>query len=138
MLGIREQSIYGKKDYNALCEYIRSVCDEIGIQADIYQSNHEGDIVDRIQAAYEIYDAFVINAAAYTHTSIAIPDAVKAVNVPAVEVHLSNIYEREEFRHISYLKSACIESFYGKGFESYKEAILFLFNKLNRVKNNIN
>ena len=103
MLGIREPNIYGRQDYNALCELIRETCRGLGIQVEIFQSNHEGAIVDRIQEAYGREDGIVINPAAYTHTSVAILDALKAVNLPACEVHLSNIYEREEFRHHSYI-----------------------------------
>lgn len=128
MLGIREPDIYGKEDYNSLCCYVKQVCDELNIDVEMFQSNHEGEIIDSIQNAYGRIDGIVINPAAYTHTSIAIMDALKTVNVPAVEVHLSNIFEREEFRHFSYTALACIKVCYGKGFESYKEAILYLKN----------
>ena len=126
MLGIREPDIYGKRDYNALCEYIRQVCESENIAAKLFQSNHEGAIIDCIQNAYGKFDAVVINPAAYTHTSIAIMDALKAVDIPAVEVHLTDINEREEFRRISYTALACRKSFCGKGFESYKDAILYI------------
>lgn len=126
MLGVREPDIYGKRDFKALVEYIERYCAENGIECKTFQSNHEGAIVDEIQAAYGKFDAIVINPAAYTHTSVAILDALKAVALPAVEVHLSDIYTREEFRHVSYPSMACLKSVYGKGFEGYKEAIEFL------------
>ena len=126
MLGIREPEIYGRRSYAELEEYIRACCASIGAQCDIFQSNHEGAIVDIIQSAYGNYDGIVINAAAYTHTSIAICDALMAVAIPAVEVHLSEPLEREEFRKISYVGLACRKRCAGKGFESYKEAICWL------------
>ncbi len=130
LLGVREPGIYGQENYAALCGYIRAVCEEAGVEAEIFQSNHEGALVDRIQAALGDADGIVINPAAYTHTSIAILDALKAVALPAVEVHLSDIYKREEFRHVSYAGMACIRSFYGMGFEGYRQAILFLRDTL--------
>ena len=126
MLGIREPDIYGKQDFKALVAYIEECCKSVGVECKTFQSNHEGAIVDEIQAAYGVMDAIVINPAAYTHTSVAILDALKAVGIPAVEVHLSDIYSREEFRHISYPSMACLKSVYGKGFEGYKEAIVYL------------
>ena len=123
LLGIREPEIYGRQDYQALTELIHETCALLGISVELFQSNHEGAIVDKIQQAYGEKDAIVINPAAYTHTSVAILDAVKAVSLPAVEVHLSNIYEREEFRHVSYISLGCIQSIYGHGFEGYKLAI---------------
>ena len=105
---------------------IRSACDAEGVDVDFFQSNHEGAIVDAIQAAYGVYDGIVINPAAYTHTSVAILDALKAVALPAVEVHLSDVSEREAFRHISYPAMACIAQIKGKGFAGYEEAILLL------------
>jgi len=126
MLGIREKSIYGSQTYQGLIEYIRGICVEIGVEPEFFQSNHEGAIVDAIQSAYGVFDGIVINPAAYTHTSIAILDALKAVSIPAVEVHLSNIFEREDFRHISFPGMACLRSFLGMGFEGYKEAVMFL------------
>ena len=132
MLGIREPAIYGKQDFKALVAYIEQCCAEAGVECKTFQSNHEGDIVDEIQAAYGVMDAIVINPAAYTHTSVAILDALKAVALPAVEVHLSDIYTREEFRHLSYPSMACLKSIYGKGFEGYKEAIEFLKNHLEK------
>lgn len=126
LLGLREPDIYGRKTYADLKAYIAAVCRDEDIGFEIRQSNHEGDLVDMIQEAYGIFDALVINPAAYTHTSIAILDALKAVNIPAVEVHLSDISEREQFRHVSYAGLACIKTFKGLGFEGYKEALLFL------------
>lgn len=128
MLGIREKNIYGSGSYNDLIEYIGNICNEENIDVSFFQSNHEGAIVDRIQEAYGKEDAIVINPAAFTHTSIAILDALKAVNIPCAEVHLSNIYEREEFRHHSYISLAAVKTIYGKGFEGYKEAVLYLKN----------
>ncbi len=126
LLGVREKEIYGAQTYESLLDYIRQVCDQAGVEADFFQSNHEGAIVDAIQAAYGNYQGIVINPAAYTHTSVAILDALKAVSIPAVEVHLSDIYQREPFRHVSYAGMACVKSFYGLGFEGYRQAVLFL------------
>ncbi len=126
MLGIREKGIYGKESYEELCGFITRVCLENGIEVELFQSNHEGAIVDAIQAAYGRADGIVINPAAYTHTSVAILDALKAVSIPAAEVHLSNIHEREEFRRHSFVSPACIASFIGLGFEGYRQAILKL------------
>ena len=126
MLGIREKNIYGSQTYESLLRFIRQVCQENGVEVECFQSNHEGAIVDAIQVAYQKFDGIVINPAAYTHTSVAILDALKAVSLPAVEVHLSNIYEREPFRHVSYAGMACVRSFYGHGFEGYRLAILHL------------
>ena len=126
LLGLREPDIYGRKTYADLKAYIAAVCRDEDIGFEIRQSNHEGDLVDMIQEAYGDFDGIVINPAAYTHTSIAILDALKAVSIPAVEVHLSDISEREQFRHVSYAGLACIKTFKGLGFEGYKEALLFL------------
>lgn len=126
MLGIREKNIYGAETYDALLRYIGDYCEKEGVEVSFFQSNHEGDIVDTIQNAYGVYDGIVINPAAYTHTSVAILDALKAVSIPAVEVHISNIYEREEFRHISYPSLVCKKAIYGKGFSGYCEAVAFL------------
>jgi len=130
LLGVREPGIYGKQDYNALIDFIREVCQREGIDVECYQSNHEGELVDIIQSAYGKADGIVINPAAYTHTSVAILDALKAVAMPAVEVHLSDIQERETFRHISYPAMACIAQIRGKGFQGYEEAILLLKQRL--------
>ena len=126
LLGVREPDIYGKKDFAALEAFIREVCAAEGIECELFQSNHEGAIVDKIQSALGRFDGIVINPAAYTHTSVAILDALKAVALPAVEVHLSDVSAREEFRHISYAGMACEKTFMGLGFDSYKEAILYL------------
>lgn len=126
MLGIREPDIYGKQDFKALISYIQSVCEREGIEVECYQSNHEGELVNIIQSAYGKADGIVINPAAYTHTSVAILDALKAVGLPAIEVHLSDIKERESFRHISYPALACMAQIKGKGFYGYEEAILML------------
>lgn len=123
LLGLREPEIYGKRDYAALCGYVRSAAAERGMEADFYQSNHEGDLVDAIQQAYGVYDGIVINPAAYTHTSVALPDAVKAVSIPTVEVHLSHVDQRESFRQISYIRAACIDAIWGHGFDSYIMAL---------------
>lgn len=130
LLGSREPEIYGRMTYAELCRMLETHCVGKGIDCDIFQSNHEGTLVDRIQAAADSYDAIVINAAAYTHTSIAIADALRAVDLPTAEVHLSDIDRREEYRRVSYLRDACVGSFYGKGAASYTEAIDFLFSKL--------
>ena len=126
MLGIREPDIYGKQDYKALVALVEDTCAQLDIQVEVYQSNHEGAIVDRIQAAYGQMDAIVINPAAYTHTSVAILDALKAVGLPAVEVHLSDVSSREDFRQISYAGKACEKTIMGLGFHGYVEAIRYL------------
>lgn len=126
MLGIREPDIYGKNTYNDLCDLISLYCINAGIEVDIYQSNHEGELVDKIQSAYNCFDGIVINPAAYTHTSIALLDAVKAVGVPTVEVHISDVSTREDFRRISYIRKGCVKTISGKGFDGYIDAIKFL------------
>ena len=128
LLGLREPEIYGKQDYAALVQYVKSACEDAGISASFYQSNHEGALVDCIQDAYGNYDGIIINPAAYTHTSVAIPDALKAVGIPAVEVHLSDIHAREAFRSHSYTTPACIATIVGKGFEGYREAVSCLLS----------
>ena len=130
MLGTREPDIYGRQDYAALEKLVRDTCAAEGIEVDIFQSNHEGAIVDRIQAAMNDADGIVINPAAYTHTSVAILDALKAVAIPAVEVHLSDVQSRESFRHLSYAGMACIKTYAGLGFEGYRQAIVYLKNYL--------
>ena len=132
LLGLREPEIYGRQDYHALEQYILDACREVGAEAELFQSNHEGAIVDAIQAAYGRFDGIVINPAAYTHTSIAILDALKAVRLPAVEVHLSDITERESFRRISYAGMACMKCFAGLGFGGYRQAVLFLADYLRK------
>ena len=130
MLGIREPEVYGKDTYNDLCNLITSYCNENNIDVEIYQSNHEGDLVDKIQQAYfDKVDGIVINPGAYTHTSIALLDALKAVSINTIEVHISNVSEREEFRKVSYVRLACIDSICGLGFNGYIKAIEQLVNK---------
>ena len=129
MLGIREPDIYGRQDYQSLTRLIEETCARLGVEVALFQSNHEGAIVDRIQAAYGQEDAIVINPAAYTHTSVAILDALKAVALPAVEVHLSDVASREPFRQISYAGMACEKTVMGKGFQGYVEAIEYLVQR---------
>ncbi len=129
LLGIREPNIYGREDYNALVDMIELHAKELGVEVGIFQSNHEGDIVDCIQDALGDFDAIVINPAAYTHTSVAIADAVKAVGLPAVEVHISDVANREPFRQISYVRDACVATVSGHGFKGYLEAMDILVNK---------
>ena len=123
MLGIREPDIYGEKTYKDLCRMIEEYAKERKIKVDFVQSNHEGDLVDAIQDAYGKADGIVINPAAYTHTSVALLDALKAVGIPAVEVHISDVDEREAVRRISYVRNACVACIKGHGFEGYTEAI---------------
>ena len=129
MLGIREPDHYGRETYKDLCDKIERYCDEKGIEVKLYQSNHEGDLVDEIQKAYGVFDGIVINPAAYTHTSIAILDAVKSVNIPAVEVHISKVEEREDFRQVSYVRLACSKTITGHGTDGYLEAIDYLWGE---------
>lgn len=126
MLGVREPDVYGRQNYAALVELIEKTCRAENIEVEVFQSNHEGDLVDHIQSAYENTDGIIINPAAYTHTSVAILDALKAVALPAVEVHLSDVSAREDFRQISYAGMACIKTYMGLGFEGYRQAILYL------------
>lgn len=130
MLGIREPDHYGRETYADLVAKIESHCAQKGIEVEIFQSNHEGDLVDSIQGAYKRVDGIVINPGAYTHTSIAILDAAKAVNVPTVEVHISKVEEREDFRQISYIRLACVKTITGHGTDGYIEAIDFLTEEL--------
>lgn len=123
MLGIREPEIYGKNTYNDLCERIKTHADANGYDVELYQSNHEGEIVDKIQQAYKRFDAIIINPAAYTHTSVAILDALKAVGIPAAEVHISDVSKRDSFRQISYVREYCDLTVCGRGFDGYIEAI---------------
>ncbi len=123
MLGIREPEIYGRGSYDALRSFVRETCLQEGIELEQFQSNHEGAIVDEIQRAYGRIDGIVINPAGYTHTSVSILDALKAVAIPAVEVHLSEVDKREEFRRRSYVRAACFKTVSGLGFESYRQAI---------------
>ena len=129
MLGIREPDIYGAQTYAALEAFIREHCARLGVECEIFQSNHEGVLVDRIQAALGDTDGIVINPAAYTHTSVAILDALKAVSLPAVEVHLSDVNAREEFRRLSYAGMACEKTYAGFGFDGYRMAVEYLAEK---------
>ena len=130
MLGIREPAIYGSGTYEDLLQKIQTYCDEKGIEVTFYQSNHEGALVDRIQQAYwEKMDGIVINSGAYTHTSIAILDAAKSVGLPTVEVHISDVSKREDFRQVSYIRAACMATIAGHGTDGYLEAIDLLLEK---------
>ena len=131
LLGLREPAIYGSQNYESLLALIRTACDAEGIEVGFVQSNHEGTIV-AIQAAYGVYDGIIINPAAYTHTSIAILDALKAVAIPAVEVHISDVDSREPFRQVSYAGMACVKTYKGLGFQGYVEAVKFLKDYLSK------
>lgn len=127
ILGIREPEIYGRQSYDELCALIKEHADEIGVQVEFYQSNHEGDLVDAIQRAYfDGVDGIVFNPAAYTHTSVAIADAVKGVGIPMVEVHISEVSEREAFRQVSYIRDVAVKTITGRGFAGYTDAMDFL------------
>ena len=123
LLGLREPDIYGKEDYASLCEKIKNHAEKRCCEVEICQSNHEGELVDFIQKAYGVFDGIVINPAAYTHTSVAILDALKAVGLPAVEVHISDVSKREDFRQISYVRAACVATISGHGTDGYLEAM---------------
>ncbi|MBQ7971614.1 MAG: type II 3-dehydroquinate dehydratase [Clostridia bacterium] len=123
MLGVREPGIYGQETYETLLRKIQNHCDQKGIEVEFFQSNHEGALVDAIQSAFGAKDGIVINPGAYTHTSIAILDAVKAIELPTVEVHISDVSKREDFRQISYIRAACIQTIAGHGTDGYLEAI---------------
>ena len=129
MLGIREPEIYGDETLEDLIDYVADYCKPRNVEVEFYQSNHEGDIIDAIQEALDKFDGIIINPAAYTHTSVAILDALKAVALPAVEVHLTDIQERESFRHVSYAGMACEKTFAGLGFEGYRRAVEYLVNR---------
>lgn len=129
MLGIREPRIYGKGSYKALVKTIKLAAKERGVKVKFFQSNHEGKIVDRIQKAYGKFDGVIINPAAFTHTSVAILDALKAVDIPTVEVHLTDVDEREDFRKISFVSCYAIKKIQGKGFDGYIEALDTLLKK---------
>ena len=129
MLGIREPDHYGKETYADLIKKIEYHCAQKGVDVELFQSNHEGNLVDKIQSAYQNVDGIVINPGAYTHTSIAILDAVKAVGIPTVEVHISKVEQREEFRKISYIRLACVKTITGHGTDGYLEAIDFLIEE---------
>lgn len=126
MLGIREPGIYGKSSFSDLLKLLEETAQAENLEIKQFQSNHEGAIVDEIQRAYGVFDGIVINPAAYTHTSVAILDALKAVSIPAVEVHISDVDSRESFRQISYAGLACCKTIKGHGLEGYREAILYL------------
>lgn len=132
MLGVREPEIYGNQNYKTLLDNIDKWAEAFDCQVECFQSNHEGEIVDRIQEAYGNFDGIVINPAAYTHTSIAILDALKSVGIPAVEVHISDVTKRESFRQVSYAGMACEEHIIGKGLEGYRIALDYLFKKYNK------
>ena len=132
MLGIREPGVYGSQSYTELLRLLDLWADELGVEMEHYQSNHEGCLVDKIQAAWGVFDGIVINPAAYTHTSIAILDALKAVAIPAVEIHISDVKQREDFRQISYAGKACIHTVMGQGLDGYRQAMVFLKNYLEK------
>ncbi len=131
MLGIREPGVYGSQSYAELLRLLDRWASELGIEMEHYQSNHEGCLVDKIQEAYDKFDGIVINPAAYTHTSIAILDALKAVALPAVEVHISDVSQREDFRQVSYAGMACVKTIMGQGLDGYRQAMVFLTEYLN-------
>lgn len=126
MLGIREPEIYGKTTFASLLQLLQEIAKEENLEIEQYQSNHEGDLVDKIQWAYGKVDGIVINPGAYTHTSVALLDALKAVSIPAVEVHISNVDAREPFRQVSYVSLVCVKTIKGHGLEGYREAVLYL------------
>lgn len=132
MLGIREPDIYGAENYASLCEMIKTHAAEQEIEVEIYQSNHEGDLVDKIQSAYNNTDGIVMNPGAYTHTSVALLDALKAVQIPTVEVHISDVSKREDFRQRSYVRAACVKTIAGHGLNGYIEAMDFLIGEYGR------
>ncbi len=129
-LGIREPDIYGTTTYKDVCQTIQDHATAKGIEVEIYQSNHEGDLVDKIQACYGEVDGIVINPAAYTHTSVALLDAVKTVGIPTVEVHISDVSKREDFRQVSYIRAACVKTIAGHGINGYLEAMDYLLETL--------
>ncbi len=126
MLGIREPGIYGSESYGELCRLAEEKAAALGVELEIYQTNHEGGLVDKIQEAYGNFDGIVFNPGAYTHTSIAILDALKAVSIPTVEVHISDVSKREDFRQISYIRPVCKKTISGHGIKGYLEAMEFL------------
>lgn len=134
MLGIREVNIYGSENYQTLLEKLDKLASEENLEIEEFQSNHEGDIVDKIQKAYKVFDGIVINPAAYTHTSVAILDALKAVNIPTVEIHISKLSEREDFRQVNFIRKYAIKSFEGFGISGYEKAIIYLKNYLKEHK----
>ena len=135
LLGLREPKIYGKGTYQELCSEIAEEAEKTGLAVDVFQSNHEGVLVDKIQEAYGVYDGIVINPAAYTHTSVALLDALKAVAIPTVEVHISDVSAREDFRQVSYVGKYAEKRIMGKGFAGYREAIAYLKENYGGEKN---
>ncbi len=132
LLGLREPAIYGTQDYQALLSLVERAGRELGFErVDTYQSNHEGDLVDAVQRAYGVYDGIVMNPGAYTHTSIALLDALKAVGIPTVEVHISDVASREDFRQVSYVRAACVATICGEGIEGYRHALRIIAERLN-------
>ena len=129
MLGIREPEIYGKATYSNLVEYVEKAASRLNVEVAFFQSNHEGSMVDAIQEAYGKFDGIVINPAAYTHTSVALLDALKSVGIPSVEVHISDVRQREDFRQVSFVRAACVATVMGKGFDGYVEAMEVLRGK---------
>ena len=129
MLGIREPEIYGKATYSDLVEYVEKAASRLNVEVAFFQSNHEGSMVDAIQEAYGKFDGIVINPAAYTHTCVALLDALKSVGIPAVEVHISDVRQREDFRQVSFVRAACVATVMGKGFDGYVEAMEVLRGK---------
>ena len=132
MLGIREPDHYGRETYSDLVKKIERHCEEKGIEVEQYQSNHEGDLVDKIHSAYKVFDGIVINPVAYTHTSVALLDALKATKIPCVEVHISKVEERDSFRQISYVREACLKTITGEGLNGYVMALEYLKEYLNK------
>lgn len=130
MLGIREPDMYGTRDYQALLDLVAQTCERLGVEVECFQSNHEGALVDKIQEAYGTFDGIVINPAAYTHTSVALLDALKAVGIPFVEVHISDVAAREEFRQISFVRQAALRTITGQGIDGYRQALEFLRDTL--------
>lgn len=133
LLGLREPELYGKQDYAALVHLVEETGKQVGMGVEVFQSNHEGAIVDKIQQAPGTFHGIVINPAAYTHTSVAILDALKAVRLPAVEVHISDVCRREPFRRVSYAGMACVKTYMGLGLDGYRQAMLFLKDYLERA-----
>lgn len=132
MLGIREPGVYGKSSFADLLALLEESAAGLGVEVEQFQSNHEGSIVDKIQEAYGVFDGIVINPAAYTHTSVAILDALKAVSIPAVEVHISDVSAREAFRQVSYAGMACVHTIMGQGLDGYRQAMVYLKNYLEK------
>ena len=132
MLGIREPGVYGSHSYAELLRLLDVWAKDLGVGMEHFQSNHEGSIVDKIQEAYGVFDGIVINPAAYTHTSVAILDALKAVAIPAVEIHISDVKQREDFRQVSYAGKACIHTIMGQGLDGYRQAMVYLKEYLNK------